>query len=240
MSYRDIQRKKREARLVIVAKLYSKGVSYSRIRSEVMARLNLETYSKATVHKDVSFLLEEWREAHKLEIDESKTLFLERNRQHYEELREEWERSREKTSLVSVKEKGLNLKRKKDADGEDNGKPKRKIGFETSSSAAAVDAKDDKPEGSGDPENNNPEFIPITKETKTTDVLPEGDPRYMDLMIKLEDQRAKALGFFAPEKISIAGIGGDTLLASGRYLDLSKLNDEEKTTLLELVSKCSK
>lgn len=234
----DSRRQAREARLSIVAELYSKGKSYSKIREEVMARLNLDTYSKATVLKDVKYLLKEWREARLEETDEAVTLFLERNRQHYEETREEWERSREKTSLVSVKEKGLNLKRKKDADGEDNGKPKRKIGFETSSSAAAVDAKDDKPEGSGDPENNNPEFIPITKETKTTDVLPEGDPRYMDLMIKLEEQRAKILGLYAPEKQEITGRGGSPLFPSFADLDLSKLSDEEKAELLELARKC--
>lgn len=231
----ESRRKAKEARLEIVAELYAKGKSYSKIRTEVMERLGLATYSKATVEKDVKTLLKEWREARLEDTDEAVTLFLERNRQHYEEVREEWERSREKTSLVSVKEKGLNLKRKKD--GEDNGKPKRKIGFETSSSAAADDAKDDKPEGSGDPENNSPEFIPITKETKTTDVLPEGDPRYMDLMIKLEEQRAKILGLYAPEKQEITGRGGSPLFPSFADLDLSKLSDEEKAELLELARK---
>ena len=233
----ESRRKAKEARLEIVAELYAKGKSYSKIRTAVMERLGLETYSKATVEKDVKTLLKEWREARLEDTDEAVTLFLERNRQHYEEAREEWERSREKASLVSVKEKGLNLKRKKEADGEDTGKPKRKIGFETASSAASVDAKAEKPEGPADPENNQPEFIPITKETKTTDVLPEGDPRYMDLMIKLEEQRAKILGLYAPEKQEITGRDGVPLFPTFADLDLSKLTDEEKAQLLEIARK---
>lgn len=234
----ESRRKAKEARLEIVAELYAKGKSYSKIRTEVMERLGLETYSKATVEKDVKTLLKEWREARLEDTDEAVTLFLERNRQHYEEAREEWERSREKASLVSVKEKGLNLKRKKEADGEDTaGKPKRKIGFETASSAASVDAKAEKPEAPADPENNQPEFIPITKETKTTDVLPEGDPRYMELMIKLEEQRAKILGLYAPEKQEITGRDGVPLFPTFADLDLSKLTDEEKAQLLEIARK---
>ena len=105
----ESRRKAKEARLEIVAELYAKGKSYSKIRTEVMERLGLETYSKATVEKDVKTLLKEWREARLEDTDEAVTLFLERNRQHYEEAREEWERSREKASLVSVKEKGLTI-----------------------------------------------------------------------------------------------------------------------------------
>lgn len=233
----ESRRKAKEARLEVVAELYAKGKSYSKIRSEVMERLGLETYSKATVEKDVKTLLKEWREARLEDTDEAVTLLLERNRQHYEEVREEWERSREKTSLVSVKEKGLNLKRKKDDDEEEQSKPKRKIGFETASSAAPVEDKVEKPADPADPENNQPEFIPITKETKTTDVLPEGDPRYMDLLIKLEDQRAKILGLYAPERKEISGANGTALFPTIADLDLSKLSEQEKAELLELARK---
>ena len=55
------KRKAKEARLQIVAECYSKGLSYSAIRIEVMSRLQLETYSKATVMHDVETLLAQWR-----------------------------------------------------------------------------------------------------------------------------------------------------------------------------------
>ena len=48
-------------RLDIIAGLYKRGYSYREIREEVMARLDLESYSLRTVHKDVNTLLEEWR-----------------------------------------------------------------------------------------------------------------------------------------------------------------------------------
>ena len=51
------KRKQKEARLVIVAELYSKGKSFREIRSEVIRRLNLETYSLKTVHDDIESLL---------------------------------------------------------------------------------------------------------------------------------------------------------------------------------------
>lgn len=76
----ESRRKGKEARLPIVAELYSKGKSYSKIREEVMARLGLSSYSKATVKKDIETLLEEWRESRIKDIDLAQTLALERNR----------------------------------------------------------------------------------------------------------------------------------------------------------------
>lgn len=227
----DSRRQAKEARLEIVAELYAKGKSYSKIREAVMERLGLSTYSKATVERDVKSLLKEWREARLEDTDEAVTLFLERNRQHYEEVREEWERSREKTELVSTKEKGLNIKRKKEDDTDK--KPVRKIGFNSyekpEEETPKVETETPTPE--------EPEFIPITKETKTTDVLPEGDPRYMDLMIRLEEQRAKILGLYAPERKEISGANGSALFPTIADLDLSKLSDDEKSALLELARK---
>ena len=49
-------------RMDIIAKLYKRGFSYRDIQNEVRTRLDLQTYSLRTVHKDVNRLLEEWRE----------------------------------------------------------------------------------------------------------------------------------------------------------------------------------
>ena len=59
------QRKRRQlklSRLEIVAQLYKRGYSIRKIQSEVMKRLGLETYSTATVNRDIQTLLKEWRE----------------------------------------------------------------------------------------------------------------------------------------------------------------------------------
>ena len=60
------QEKKRnqlkQARLEIVAGMYKRGYSLRKIQSEVVKRLELSSYSLATVHKDVQTLLDEWRE----------------------------------------------------------------------------------------------------------------------------------------------------------------------------------
>ena len=60
------QRKRRQlklSRLEIVAQLYKRGYSIRKIQSEVMKRLGLETYSTATVNRDIQTLLKEWRES---------------------------------------------------------------------------------------------------------------------------------------------------------------------------------
>jgi hypothetical protein len=200
----ESRRKGKEARLPIVAELYSKGKSYSKIREEVMARLGLSSYSKATVKKDIDTLLEEWRESRIKDIDLAQTLALERNRQHYEEVREEWERSKEDRTAKSVKRKGFPTK-----SGEDD---------EEGGSAIKT----------------------AFQERKVTTILGKGNPAYMDLMIRLEDQRAKILGLYAPEKKEITGKDGDPLFAIVGDLDLAKLTTEEKEALLELARKCSK
>ena len=200
----ESRRKGKEARLPIVAELYSKGKSYSKIREEVMVRLNLPSYSKATVKKDIETLLEEWRESRIKDIDLAQTLALERNRQHYEEVREEWERSKEDRTAKSIKRKG----------------------------APAKGVEDDEDGGSA---------IKTTfQERKVTTILGKGDPAYMDLMIRLEDQRAKILGLYAPEKKEISGKDGEPLFTSFGDLDLTKLSAEEKEALLELARKCNK
>ena len=161
-------------------------------------------YTKATVKKDIETLLEEWRESRIKDIDLAQTLALERNRQHYEEVREEWERSKEDRTAKSIKRKG----------------------------APAKGGEDDEDGGSA---------IKTTfQERKVTTILGKGDPAYMDLMIRLEDQRAKILGLYAPEKKEISGKDGEPLFTSFGDLDLTKLSAEEKEALLDLARKCNK
>ena len=76
------QEKKRnqlkQARLEIVAGMYKRGYSLRKIQSEVVKRLELSSYSLATVHKDVQTLLDEWRENRIEDMDAALTLELER------------------------------------------------------------------------------------------------------------------------------------------------------------------
>lgn len=209
----ESRRKQKEARLPIVAELYSRGFSYSKIREEVMRRLSLDTYSKATVKKDIEALLKEWRAARQTDMEDALELALERNRQHYNEVRDEWDRSKEDRTVTDTKRKGIPVK----------AEPK-KIGFHT-----GADEGEEKTS-----------IKTVSRETKTKTIAGEGDPAYMELMIRLEDQRAKLLGLYAPERKEISGKDGEPLFTSFGDLDLSKLTEEEKAALLELARKCNK
>ena len=57
---RNKQNKLKLARLEIVASLYKRGNSVRMIQAEVMKRLDLKTYSTATVQRDIQSLLKEW------------------------------------------------------------------------------------------------------------------------------------------------------------------------------------
>ena len=60
----------------------------------------------------------------------------------------------------------------------------------------------------------------------------------MELMIKLEDQRAKVLGIYAPVKQILTGADGEPLIPSGSgSLDINKLTSEEREELLKLARK---
>lgn len=111
-------RKTREQRLVIVAKYYAQGKSYRDIRASVMSELELKTYSLATLKKDIDILLKEWREERLEDTDQAVTLFLERNRQHYLEARQQWDESKEDNVISSKKRKGeVNTPQGKDKEG---------------------------------------------------------------------------------------------------------------------------
>lgn len=96
----------RLARLEIVAQLYKRGYSVRKIQSEVMKRLELETYSIATVHKDIHTLLDEWRENRIEDMDAALQLELERIDDTVRELWEQWEKSKTDYTKTARKQKG--------------------------------------------------------------------------------------------------------------------------------------
>ena len=104
------QDKKRQqiklARLEIVATLYKRGYSIRKIQSEVMKRLDLKTYSVATVHSDIKSLLEEWRENRIEDMDAALQLELERIDDTVRELWEQWEKSKTDYTKTARKQKG--------------------------------------------------------------------------------------------------------------------------------------
>ena len=104
------QEKKRnqlkQARLEIVAGMYKRGYSLRKIQSEVVKRLELSSYSLATVHKDVQTLLEEWRENRIEDMDAALTLELERIDETCRELWEQWEKSKTDYNKTQRKQKG--------------------------------------------------------------------------------------------------------------------------------------
>lgn len=109
------QRKRRQvklARLEIVAQLYKRGYSIRKIQSEVMKRLGLDTYSTATVKRDIDTLLAEWRESRLENMDLALQLELERIDDTCKELWEQWEKSKADYTKTSSKRKGAPIKNK--------------------------------------------------------------------------------------------------------------------------------
>lgn len=104
------QEKKRnqikQARLEIAAGMYKRGYSLRKIQSEVMKRLELPSYSLATVHKDIQTLLDEWRENRIEDMDAAITLELERIDETCRELWEQWEKSKQDFTRQTRKQKG--------------------------------------------------------------------------------------------------------------------------------------
>lgn len=100
-------RQARLSRLGIIAGLYKRGYSYREIREEVMARLDLQSYSLQTVHKDVTRLLEEWRETRIDNLDHAVQLELERIDELVAEAWRAWEKSKTDYEKVRAKQQGI-------------------------------------------------------------------------------------------------------------------------------------
>jgi hypothetical protein len=107
------------ARMEIVAQLYKRGYSFRKIQEEVVARLNMETYSLSTVKKDVDKLLAEWRQNRLADMDDAVQVQVEKINDRNRELWDQWEKSKQDYSRKTVKRKGSPLK-----GGEDNGSGK--------------------------------------------------------------------------------------------------------------------
>ena len=183
------------ARLEIISGLYKRGYSFREIRSEVMKRLALETYSLETVHKDVKVLLEEWKEQRIDKIDEIVQLELQRNDDIIKEAWQAWDKSKTDYERKSAKQQGL---------------PTRS-------------------------DENNEGGISTTKIEQSKElVIRYGDPRYLDLILKVQERNAKLLGYDSPIKVDVYNTSPkDEKPASAEY-DLSVL---PKEMLVEMAMK---
>ena len=94
-------------RLDIISELYKRGYSYRDIRDEVMARLDLPSYSLRTVSKDVNKLLEEWRETRIDNTDLALQLELERLDSIVKEAWAAWEKSKTDYERKKAKQQGV-------------------------------------------------------------------------------------------------------------------------------------
>lgn len=94
-------------RMDIIAQLYKRGYSYRQIQEEVKARLDLQSYSLRTVHKDVNTLLTEWRETRIENIDHAVQLELERIDDIVREAWDAWEKSKQDGDKTRTKQTGM-------------------------------------------------------------------------------------------------------------------------------------
>lgn len=94
MSNVSARRHIKEGRKVIVADLYKRGWSISKIAAEVRARMET-TCSTRTVWNDIQELLEEWRAVRINDVDQRLQLELERIDDAVCELWEQWDKSKE-------------------------------------------------------------------------------------------------------------------------------------------------
>jgi len=101
--YRQLQ----IVRMDILASLYKRGYSYREMREEVMARLDLQSYSLQTVHKDINRLLAEWRETRIEDMDLAVQLELERIDDIIKEAWEAWVKSKEDYEKVRAKQQAV-------------------------------------------------------------------------------------------------------------------------------------
>lgn len=173
-------------RLDIIAELYKRGYSYRDIRTEVMNRLDLQTYSLRTVAKDVNKLLEEWRETRIENLDLALQLELERIDDLTREAWAAWNKSKEDQTLRNNKQKGVpgDLL---DAGGNDGSNANGSNG----NNQQAPERRD--------------EIVTVAMEQQTKEVICTGDPRYLEIINKLAIERRKLLGLYAPEKKNVSG-----------------------------------
>lgn len=110
-------------RLDIISELYKRGWSHRQIREEVMARLDLKSYSLRTVHKDIKTLLTEWRETRIDNLDHAVQLELERIDDVVREAWQAWEKSKHDYERKRSKQQGTPPTDYVDNDSDSNGSP---------------------------------------------------------------------------------------------------------------------
>lgn len=94
------------ARLEIVSQLYLRQNTVRQIRAEVMKRLDLKTYSTATVQNDIKTILEELQQQRLDNAEYALQAELERIDETCRELWSQWEKSKEDYVRTTKKKKG--------------------------------------------------------------------------------------------------------------------------------------
>lgn len=100
------QRQAKLARLEIVSQMFLRQHTVRQIRAEVMKRLNLTTYSTATVQSDIKTVLEELQQQRLDNAEYALQLELERIDETCRELWTQWEKSKEDYVRTMKKRKG--------------------------------------------------------------------------------------------------------------------------------------
>lgn len=101
------QRQAKIARLEIVSQMYLRQFTVRQIRAEVMKRLNLKSYSTATVQSDIKTILEELQQQRLDNTEYAMQLELERIDMTCRELWDQWEKSKEDYVRTIKKRKGV-------------------------------------------------------------------------------------------------------------------------------------
>ena len=101
------QRQAKIARLEIVSQMFLRQHTVRQIRAEVMKRLDLKTYSTATVQSDIKTVLEELQQQRLDNAEYALQLELERIDETCRELWAQWEKSKEDYVRTIKKRKGV-------------------------------------------------------------------------------------------------------------------------------------
>lgn len=185
---------RKEARLEIVSKLYKRGHSVRTIRSEVMKRLNLATYSLSTVQSDITTLLAEWRENRLANTDDALQLELARIDDTVRELWDQWEKSKEDYIKTQRKRKGAPTPPPRNANNQ----------------------------AGGNANNNNAgdgNIRTFSIEEKTQQVVALGNPAYIAEIRQQLAERRKLLGLYAATKTEVTGKDGSPFIPAEKMTE---------------------
>lgn len=184
------------ARLEIIASLYKRGYSFREMRSEVMRRLDLASYSLETVHKDVCRLLEEWKEQRISKVEQIVQLELQRNDDIIKEAWKAWDKSKTDYERKKAKHQGLPTKTEDQSEGE---------------------------------------IATIKIEQSKELVVRQGNPRFLEIILKAQERNAKLLGYDSPIKIDVSTGGEDqvekydlSVIPTDKLVEIAMLLQDKK------------